>query len=176
MIHFTIFGGTEAALTPSLRICLTLFGGTELRRPTIARQILTSKRQGRSESISGKFALKNRCLVVTFFGATEVQCPTLAEEFLDLKALLASEQITASEWDRAVSRLTEEESGVDFITLTLFGGFGLEYPSRSGELERIDKQRELGLISEREQNALSELAQYDPKDARAMLTNMATNT
>ena len=65
MIHFTIFGGTEAALTPSLRICLTLFGGTELRRPTIARQILTSKRQGRSESISGKYALKNRCLVVT---------------------------------------------------------------------------------------------------------------
>ncbi len=176
MIHFTIFGGTETTLGPNLRICLTLFGGTELRRPTVARQILTNKRQGRSESISGKFAFKNRCLVVTLFGATEVLCPTLAEEFLDLKSLLASEQITSTEWDRAVSRITEEESGVDFITLTLFGGFGLEYPSRSSELERIDKQRELGLISQREQNALSELAQYDPKDARAMLTNMATNT
>ena len=175
MIHFTIFGGTEAQLNPNTRVSLTLFGGTELKSPTLARKILHSKRQSRSEPYGGKFSMRNRCLVVTVFGATEVKCPTLAEEFLDLKALLASEQIDASEWDRAVTRLSEEGSDVDFITLTLFGGFGLEYPSKSSELERIDKHADLGLITQREQNALSELAEYDPRDARTMLTQMATN-
>ena len=112
MIHFTIFAGTETELTANLRVCLTIFGGTDILRPTLAKQILSAKRRSRSDSSGGKFALRKRCLAVTIFGATSIKCPTLAEEFLDLKALLASEAITSQEWDRAVSRLADEETGV----------------------------------------------------------------
>lgn len=173
MIHFTIFGGTDTELTANLRVCLTVFGATEIRRPTLAKQILNAKRRSRSETYGGKFALRKRCLAVTFFGGTTIHCPTLAEEFLDLKALLAAETITPQEWDRAVSRLSEEEGGVEFITLTVFAGFGVEFPSKSDEIARIEKQGEVGLITQREQNALLQMVEYEPKDARALLTQVA---
>ena len=176
MIHFTVFGGTETELTANLRVCFTLFGGTDILRPTLARQILQSKRRSRSESHSGRFALRRRCLAVTVFGATSVQCPTLAEEFVDLKALLASETITRQEWDRAVSRLSEEESAAEFVTLTIFAGFGVEFPSKSDEIDRIEKHAEMGLVNQREQNALLQMAEYDPKDARALLTQVAAGS
>jgi hypothetical protein len=173
MIHFTIFGGTEADLTSNLRVCLTLFGATEIRRPTLAKQVLQAKRRSRNEQHGGKFAFRNRCLVVTIFGGTTVQCPTLAEEFADLRALLTSEAITTQEWDRAVSRLGDEEGGVEFVTLTLFGGFGVEYPSKSAEIEQLEKHAELGLISQREQSAMLQMVEYDPKDARSLLAQVA---
>ena len=176
MIHFTVFGGTETELTANLRVCFTMFGGTEILRPTLAKLILQSKRRSRSEGYSGRFALRRRCLAVTLFGATTVRSPTLAEEFVDLKGLLASETITRQEWDRAVSRLSEEDSAAEFVTLTIFAGFGVEFPSRSDEIDRIDKHAEMGLINQREQNALLQMAEYDPKDARALLTQVATGT
>ena len=172
MIHFTIFAGTETELTANLRVCLTIFGGTDILRPTLAKQILSAKRRSRSDSSGGKFALRKRCLAVTVFGATSIKCPTLAEEFLDLKALLASEAITSQEWDRAVSRLADEDTGVEFITLTVFAGFGVEFPSKSAEIERLEKQTEVGLISQREQNALLHMVEYEPKDARALLSQV----
>ena len=174
MIHFSAFGGTETQITPSLRVCITLFGGTELHRPTMARQILTHKRRGGGFRGSGARFRRSHCFCLTLFGSTEVQCPTLAEEFVDFKSLLDSGDVTAEEWDEAMSFLAQEDAGVDFLTFTLFGGFGIEYPDRSDELKRLDKHLELGLISPEEHGSLTRLAKYEAKDARAMLCQMAT--
>ena len=48
----------------------------------------------------------------------------------------------------------------------------MEFPSKSAEIERLEKQTEVGLISQREQNALLHMVEYEPKDARALLSQV----
>ncbi len=190
MVHFSMFGGTETLLSPNLWMCVTIFAGTELKRPTMARQILNIKQRLRAglpvEPRTAGFSLarfgggqrsavprRSRCFCLTLFGATELQCPTLAEEFVDLKSLLGSEGITPDEWRVAMPLLAEEDGGVDFVTVTMFGGFGVEYPSRKEEVEKLEEHLELGLLSQSERDSLARLTSYAPKDARAMLRQMA---
>jgi len=43
MFHFCLFAGTEGEMPPIGLTALTIFGGTELRRPTLAREILVHR-------------------------------------------------------------------------------------------------------------------------------------
>ena len=44
MIHLTLFGGTEAEIAPGGFTALTIFGGAELKRPTLAQRIMQRRR------------------------------------------------------------------------------------------------------------------------------------
>jgi hypothetical protein len=88
MIQFCIMGGQEAVLKPESKIYITLMGGCELRRETLARRILAQRerqREGRSTP---------RQFFLTIMGAAEIRCPTLAEEFIDLQQMIRAGQLT----------------------------------------------------------------------------------
>ena len=143
MFQVTIFGGHDGRLRYDKWFYLTLFGGVDLVRPTIAHQLI-AKRQAQQDRIP---IARRKPFFLTIFGAVDIKSPTLAAEFIDLKEMLRSEQLTLEEWDRAVANLGRLDPGV--ASFTLFGGFdecGL--PSENEEVDSLATQRHLGNIPE----------------------------
>lgn len=142
MIHVTIFAGHDGQLQPDKRFYLTLFGGCDLVRPTVARQLLT-QRQSQSEGRP----LEHRPFFLTIFGGVDITCPTLAEEFLDLREMLNSNLLTMEDWDRSMAQLGRTSAAV--ASFTIFGGFDeCELPSEDQEIDSLAVQRHLGNISD----------------------------
>ncbi|MCG3128637.1 MAG: hypothetical protein CHACPFDD_03526 [Phycisphaerae bacterium] len=142
MIHFCIFGGHEGMVSSDNRFYVTIFGGSELRVPTVARQIIEARRGERSEKPS------RRCIFITIFGGTSLRAPTLAEEYLELNDALRSGAITLSDWDLAVGRLGARQS-IRYGSFTFCGGFeGNELPSEEEELDGLALNQHLGQIPE----------------------------
>lgn len=140
MIHFCIFGGHEGMINSDNRLYVTLFGGSELRVPTVARQIIEARREGRTDKSS------HRCYFITIFGGTALRAPTLAEEYLELSEALRSGMITLQDWDLAVGRLGARES-IRYGSFTFCGGFeGNELPSDDEELDGLALNQHLGQI------------------------------
>jgi hypothetical protein len=142
MIHFAIFGGQSGPISPDRKVYVTLFGGCELKRPTIARQLLEAKAGGipLTETRFHYF--------ITIFGGTEIRAPTLAEEYCDLHAALRSGQLSIDEWDRAVAQLGGS-SATRYGSFTAFGGFEADkLPSEDDELDGIALSHHLGQMSE----------------------------
>ena len=71
MIHFCIFGGRAGQLGPGRNIHLTLFGGSEFKRPATARRLAAVPHEPNDERPFHFF--------FTAFGSTEIKWPTLAE-------------------------------------------------------------------------------------------------
>ncbi len=148
MIHFCIFGAHEGELSPDKRVYVTIFGGCDLKRPTIARQIIELRRRGNSAEAA---PLR---VFITLFGATELKAPTLCEEYLDLQDGLRAGLLTLEEWDRAVAQVGVASS-LRVSSFTMFGGFGSnELPSEDEELDRIALNNHLGQIPETAGKAL----------------------
>lgn len=141
MINLCIFGGHGGQLGSTKRIFVTIFGGCELKRPTIARQIIDMKRSGATQ-------LRPKTLYfLTLFGGTEIKSPTLAEEYVALQDALRAGLLTHAEWDRAVGQLATTD-GFEAASLTLFGGFSAnELPTEDEELDALAVQRQIGNIS-----------------------------
>ena len=116
MLQFCMFGGYEGPLSAEKKCCFTIFGGCELNRPTLARQMLTALRVREGKVPAPKL------IFVTIFGSTEIKCPTLAEEYLDMRESLASGAIRAQDWDRNMAELDRYQSSA-LLSLTLFGAF-----------------------------------------------------
>ena len=148
MIQATIFSGHEGRLRFGRVVYLTLFGGCDLARPTIARQVLAQRereREGRSSAQKPFF--------LTVFGGVDIRVPTLAEEFIDLGELLTTEVLTMEEWERSITNVSRVESS--FASFTLFGGFDeCKLPSENQEIDALALHRHLGNISDAAGQAL----------------------
>lgn len=147
MFHFCIFGGHEGELNPNKRVFVTVFGGCELRRPTLARQLVMARRQGGNRVDGGAFFL-------TLFGGTELTVPTLTEEFLDLQEAVRAGLLTVEEWDRHVAQfgLYDHRS---YASFTAFGGFDSEaLPEEDAELDRLALARHVGAVPDRSADVL----------------------
>ncbi len=142
MFQVTIFGGHDGQLRYDKLLYITLFGGCELVRPTIARQLVMERQPPRGDQPK-----RRKPFFLTIFGGAEIKAPTLAEEFIDLREMIASGMLTASDWDRAMSNLAQADTGVG--SFTLFGGFDERaIPSEDDEIEGLALQRHLGNIPE----------------------------
>lgn len=142
MLQVTIFGGHDGQLRGDKLFYLTLFGGCDLIRPTIARQLLATR-----GSAGQPTAPARRPFFLTIFGGVDIKSPTLSAEFIDLKEMLGAGLLTMADWERAVAGLGQEESSV--ASFTIFGGFDeTALPSENEEIESLAAQQHLGNISE----------------------------
>ncbi len=141
MVNFCIFAGSEGELSAGKRLYVTVFGGCELRRPTLARQIVEWRRSG------GGGALKPRtAFFLTLFGGVSISAPTLAEEFLDLQDAVRSNLITLEDWDRAIGQLSSGDL-VRTASITVFGAFeGASLPDENSELDKLAAMQHLSRI------------------------------
>lgn len=141
MIHVTIFGGHEGHLQPEKRFYLTVFGGCELKRPTIARQLFAKRQTGR------ELHVENKPFFLTLFGSAGTKAPTLAEEFIDLREMISSGLLAPADWERSMVELGHSPGAV--ASFTIFGGFDeCELPSETEEIDSLAVQRHLGNIPE----------------------------
>ena len=165
MIKVTVFSGHDGHLRTDIAFYLTLFGGVDLVRPTVARQILSTKEPqppspvvgerdgglvGRAEkALFGKPPSQrktHRPFFLTIFGAVDIKSPTLAAEFMDLREMVRGGSLTLDEWDRSIAMLTHESFSPS--SFTLFGGFDeCCLPSESDEVDSLALQQHMGNIS-----------------------------
>ena len=142
MIHVTIFGSHEGRLQPDKRFYLTLFGGCELVRPTIARQLLAQRQAQRENRTASR-----KTFFLTAFGGAEIKAPTLTEEFLDLREMIDSGLVSMAEWERSMAELARGDGTV--ASFTIFGGFDeCTLPKEDDEIDSLAVQRHLGNIPE----------------------------
>ncbi len=142
MIQVCIMGGHEGLIRPEKKVYLTLFGRCDLKRPTVARQILARRRQERDGATHPP-----RLFFLTICGDVDINYPTLAEEFLDLRQMLDAGALSMDDWDRAMADLGQ--SDVTVASFTLMGAMSeCELPSENDEIESLALQRHLGNISD----------------------------
>ncbi|MGB2984544.1 MAG: hypothetical protein WBE26_01565 [Phycisphaerae bacterium] len=142
MIHVTIFAGHDGRLQPSKRFYLTLFGGCDLVRPTIARELLTQRQAEREHRRAD-----HRPFFLTIFAGVDIKSPTLAEEFIDLREMINSGLLTMQDWERSIVQLGQSDGAI--ASFTIFGGFDeCELPSENEEIDSLAIQRHLGNIPE----------------------------
>lgn len=150
MIQVTVFSGRSGELRMDNSFYLTLFGGFELTRPTVARQILARRQAQRQGHLPGP-----RPFFLTIFGGGVIKCPTLAAEFIDLKETLSGGLLDMSDWKAAMGDL--DRNGPIFGSFTLFGGLDeSKLPSEEQEIDSLAVQRHLGNIPE----SASQVLQY----------------
>ncbi len=157
MLKVTIFAGHDGQFPMDRCVYLTLFGGCDLNRPTIARQILARRQaeQDRRDRPVATAPAWSKPIFITIFGGVDINAPTLAAEFLDLREMLDSGLLTMADWDRAMADLASANTGV--IAFTIFAGFGeCELPSEDAEVDSLAVQRHLGNIPE----TASQVLQY----------------
>ncbi len=144
VVQFCIFGGHDGDLRPEQRVYFTMFGGCELKRPTLGRQLVARHERERSG-----IPPQRPQVIVTIFGGTEITSPTLAEEFLDLNELTAKGKVSRADCERYFAELDQGHI-VDLTTITLFAGFeGAVVPKENVEVDALALHRHLGNISDR---------------------------
>jgi hypothetical protein len=146
MIHFTAFGATQAEISPGGFTAVTVFGGAELRRPTLAKRIMQRRaEQRRAPSTWEKWLGMDRSIAITLFGGTEIIAPTLVEEYAALRNLLTSGAITREECRDMLDSLGREDDG-DISRLTFFGACTQQSPKASNEKKALDVAESAGMI------------------------------
>lgn len=142
MASLCAFGGFNGDLSLDGGVQITLFGGSELRRPPAARQVALLRRRpaGADEHTHHYF--------LTVFGSCELKWPTMAQEFLALREALRSGACTLDDWDRLVG--TALAGGpLRIHALTLMAGFDAhELPAEDAELDDLSLQRHFGHVPE----------------------------
>jgi hypothetical protein len=142
MLQLCVFGGYEGPLSAEKKCCFTVFGSCELRRPTLARQII------RAGKISEGHVPAPKMIFVTVFGSTEIKSPTLAEEFIDLREAIRNRALDFDRWDFYIAELDRWNSS-SLMSLTLFGSFEETHlPTEEEEVEGLALQRHFGALSE----------------------------
>ena len=157
MFHVTLFGGTQGDLPLSNFISLTLFGSTELRRPTLARRILhlRASRNRTPPSTWARLFELDRNILVTLFGGTEIHAPTLMEEYSELRGILASKTVSPDEAKRLIEELTSGSGIRDLYTaLTLFGSCEVERPEPKEEKTALESAVRSGILKDPEYREL----------------------
>ncbi len=186
MFHFTLFGGSEVKLDGSSKLVVTMFGGTDLHRQTLAKRIMREKqlaeheaRLSREHNTAGLAAFqasrraRNTAFVLTMFGAVEIKPPSLTEEFMDMRELIASGLVSESEWDQLVGRLYESGDQESCASLTMFGSLEDSKLSEDEELKKIKSAQELGILTPDEELALRAVVGRDANQVRMLLRQTA---
>ena len=140
MLHLTLFSGTEGEMPPSGFTAVTFFGGTELRRPTLAREILhyRATRDLPKTRWSWLFGTDEN-FVLTVFGGTVITEPTLVEEHTALAAILRTGQIRTDELPAIVDGIELRTGGrASYRTFTLFGGCSTRIGNSKRERKALD--------------------------------------
>ncbi len=139
MAHFCMFAGHEGVLSADGGVYITVFGGSDLRRPPLARHIAERRPRGNAPSES---------FFLTFCGGTSLIWPTLAEEFLALRNAVRGGTLSLAEWDQWVGR-GDGQGPLHTHSLTLFGSFEADtLPAEDKELDDLTLQQHLGHIPE----------------------------
>lgn len=140
MVHFCIFGGHKGQLSASRCVYVTLFGGTELKRPPLARclgAVRPPARPAREEP---------RYFFLSLFGHTTLKWPTLAEEYLAVLDALRAGACTAADWDR-LATTTGDQPPLRVASFTVFGRLEADaLPSEEEELDDLSMQRHAGNV------------------------------
>ncbi len=148
MVRFTMFSGHEGPLGPERDIYVTLFAGSELRRPPFAAVVTRARQQSANEPKAPHYTF------LTLFGGTDLSWPTLAEECVALRSALAARTLTLEEWDRTLGRFGDG-GGLRVNALTLFAGFDANaVPSEDKELEDLALHRHFGHLTDAAVEAL----------------------
>ena len=142
MLQLCVFGGYEGPLSAEKKCCFTVFGGCTLRRPTLARQIITARR------VRDGVVATPKMIFVTLFGGTEIKYPTLAEEFVDMREAIRGNVLRPDDWDRYLLDV-EQFNSSSLLSLTMFGSFSeSELPTEDEEVEGLALQRHFGNLSD----------------------------
>lgn len=196
MVHFTIFGGSEVTLGSGGKCIVTLFGGTDVRKPTLAKRLMQEKHLLSSHQAAPGKDLKNvdkvlmflggnypagqpgsrrsrSNFILTICGGVEIKPPSIAEEFMDMRELMSSGLISEAEWDQLVGRLYQMGEMDSISSFTLFGAMGEGSLSEEEEIKKIHSARELGLIDTEEERALRSVVGRDPQQVRMLLRQTA---
>lgn len=197
MLHFTIFGASKVNLHGGGQFILTLFGGTEVRKQTLAKRLLQQKHLLNSSQspanadqvrnvdkvlsfLQGNYPAGRRgaekrrtAFLLTIFGVVEIKPPTIAEEFMDMRELVSSGLISNAEWDQLVGQLYQVDELDSISSFTLFAGMGEERLDDEEELKKIHSAGELGLISKDEEIALRSVVGRDSQQVRMLLRQTA---
>ena len=197
MFHFTIFGGSEVTLTGSRQLILTLFGGTEVRKPTLAKRLIQEKHAQWPGKPAGQVAADDKLhkvqnffdkldsgaggrpgqrsstFLLTIFGGVELKPPSIAEEFMDMRELVSSGMIEPREWDQLVGRMYQMGDLDSISSFTLFAGMGEAALSEEEEIKKIASATSMGLISGDEEQALRSVVGRDPQQVRMLLRQTA---
>jgi len=164
MLQFCMFGSYEGRLRANKRVFFTMFGACVLRRPTLARRLLTERAQHASGAPTHQ-----RHVMITLFGATEIKAPTLAEEFLDLQEAVRSGALAREAWDQFAGDLARSDDETVF-SLTLFAGFEeAALPNEDEEVDSLALQRHLGNINDSAVQILQLAVGQDEAHRRAVL-------
>ncbi len=143
MFHFCIFGAQAGQLSASKRVYITICGGCELKKPTLAKLVLERKRRK-----AAGLPVYRQHMVFTLFGATEIKLPTMAEEFIDLQDAMQSGHISRHEWEEALVEVTTDDP-VRLGSMTICGGFEAdELPDENAEIDGLALNRHIGRIPE----------------------------
>src|SRR5688572_27454473 len=147
MFHLTLFSAAEARLVPAGNTCLTLFGSTALRAPTVAQRVTRlAGLQQRTPSRWDRLLGRNQVLLLTLFGYTEIALPTLVDEYAALRELAARPDVPHDRLRALCETLRAHENcGLDMATFTLFGHCHVGRPSPKRELSAIERARKGGL-------------------------------
>jgi hypothetical protein len=138
MVHFCVFGGREGQLGVGRNVYITLFGGSEFKRPAMARRLIDRPRDSDDDAPFYFF--------FTAFGSTSIKWPTLVEEYLALMESLRAGSLTLERWDRSVAR-SSDWGTMHTASFTIFGGLETdELPSEEDELDDLSLQRHAGQI------------------------------
>ena len=155
MFHFTMFGDTQGEMPTAGLTALTLFGGSELVRPTFAQRLMQLRGNPPRRSRWRRLLGLERNLVVTLFGATIVRAPTLTEEFTALRALLDSGSIDAVECRDLLQRLAAKQPLDEVCTsVTLFGATTQRRPTEKQERKALQNARASGTLNADEASQL----------------------
>lgn len=160
MFQVTIFSGHDGEFRSDKRFYFTLFGGLDLVRPTLARQILSDRQLLQDQATFREKPILSKMMdsherpreapkpfFLTIFGGVDIKCPTLASEFLDFNEMLKARLLTMEDWERAIADLGRSQPTV--ASFTMFGGFNeCELPTENEEIDSLAVQRHLGIISE----------------------------
>lgn len=164
MFHVTLFAGTEGEIPPAGFTALTVFGGSELRRPTLASQLLYLKhRNARAKRRWARLMGTDKNLILTLFGVTVLLAPTVIEEYTALSGLMRSGTLSHDECSALLDRLAADDSEASICrTLTLFGGCVTRHPSAAKERKALEAASKTGAVSSAIRQALDEIVGAPP--------------
>jgi len=178
VFHVTLFAGTEGEIPPAGFTALTAFGGAELKRPTLASQLLHLKyRAQRKPTRWAKLMGTDKNLILTVFGATVLLAPTVVEEYTALTGLMQSGAMTPGECATLLDRLSSDEGESSLCrTLTLFGGCVTRHPSAAKERKALDAAAKAGALSTAVRQALDAIVGSPPAAKVRALGHLVATT
>lgn len=141
MLRVCLFGGQGGQLSSGrFTIYVTIFGACELRRGTIASQLLSRRTTGLP------IQTERRAFFFTVFGAAELILPTLSAEYLELMEGLRNGSLDLEEWTRLAAQVSSERD-LYIGSFTAFGGFDdASVASEDDELDQLALAAQLGQI------------------------------